>query len=122
MGSRESLIACFDTAGTLEWLKKLHTPQESHEGMTLGYKSIVVGGRLYFLYNEDIRRRTYLIAQSIDASGEFNTDGQLKEDLALRDQRRECEYYPRLAQALDDGVWIVPCRWGKYNSLAKVEF
>ncbi len=122
IGSRESLIACFDTTGTLEWLKKINTRQEARNGMTLGYKSMVVSGRLYFLYNEDIRRRTYLTAQSIDAAGEFNTDGQLKEDRGFSDQRSECEYYPRLAQALDDGVWIVPCLWRKYNCLAKVEF
>lgn len=122
IGSRGSLIACFDTTGTLEWLKKINTPQEGREGLSLGYKSMVVGGRLYFLYNEDIRQRTYLTAQSIDAAGEFNTDGQLKEDRALTDQRSEYAYYPRLAQALDDGVWIVPCRWGRYSCLAKVEF
>ena len=122
IGSRESLIACFDTTASPEWIKKINTPQEAPDGISMGYKSIVVGGKLYFLYNEVIRRRTFLTAQSIDAAGELNTDGLFKEDMVLGDQGSEYICFPRRAQVVDDGVWVMPYMRGRYTGLAKVEF
>ncbi len=120
--SRGVFIARFDTAAVVDWVNTLNMPQVDWVHATIGYKNISANGLLYFLYNVNIRRNSYLTAQSIDPDGELNTDSRLKEDVALKDQNSNYVYFPRLAKLVDDGEVIVPCRLGHYVCLAKVDF
>ena len=120
--SRGALIARMDSAGLVEWVNVVSMPQVDWAHSTVGYKSIVAGSLLYFLYNVRIRQKTYLTAQSIDPDGELNTDDRLKEDVALKDQHSDYFYYPRLAKLVDNGELIMPCRRGHLIYLAKVDF
>ncbi|MBS1661793.1 MAG: hypothetical protein JST68_12170 [Bacteroidetes bacterium] len=120
--SRHSLIACLDSNGVSQWTHTFETPQLDRFSPTVGYKSVISDGLLYFLYNAHIRQQSYLTAQSIDPQGEMNTDSRLKEDKALPGESNEYTYFPRLAKIVDAGEVIVPCRKGPFICLAKISF
>ena len=120
--SRGTLITSFDSAGLIEWVNVINTPQFDMIDVALGYKTIIANGLLYFLFNTRIRQSTFLSARSIDAAGTLDTDTRFREDLALRDQDNAYECFPRLAKVIDAGEIIVPCRKGGYFCLAKINF
>ena len=120
--SRGALIAGFDSAGLVEWVNVINTPQLNSIDVSLGYKTIIANGLLYFLFNDHIRQNTFLTARSIDATGNLDTDSRFKEDLALRDQDNDYLYFPRLAKTVDAGEVILPCRKGGFIYLAKISF
>ncbi|HXO73847.1 MAG TPA: hypothetical protein VN824_01430, partial [Puia sp.] len=120
--SKGSLITSFDSSGVVEWTNFLNTPQLNSIDVSLGYKTVIANGLLYFLFNSRIHRNTFLTARSIDATGNLDTDSRLKEDLALRDQDKEYLYFPRLAKTVGAGEIILPCRKGAYIYLAKITF
>ena len=120
--SRGALITSFDSSGIVEWINVLNTTQLNSIDVSLGYKTIIANGLLYFLFNSSIRRNTFLSARSIDAAGTLDTDSRFREDLALRDQDNDYLYFPRLAKTVDAGEVILPCRKGGFIYLAKISF
>ncbi|HMI59687.1 MAG TPA: hypothetical protein VK518_02225 [Puia sp.] len=79
--------------------------------------------QFYFCRNEwqSQSARSYA-GRSIDAEGTLDADFRFKEDMALRDQDKAYECFPRLAKIVDAGEIIVPCRKGGYFCLAKINF
>jgi hypothetical protein len=120
--SRGALITSFDSSGLVEWVNVINTPQLNNIDVSLGYKTIIANGLLYFLFNSHIRRNTFLSARSIDATGTLDTDSRFREDIALRDQDNDYLYFPRLAKTVDAGEVILPCRKGGFIYLAKISF
>ena len=120
--SRGALITSFDSSGIVEWIDVLNTTQVNSIDVSLGYKTVIANGLLYFLLNSRIRQNTFLTARSVDATGKLDTDSRLREDLALRDQDNDYLYFPRLAKTVDAGEIILPCRKGGFIYLAKIDF
>ncbi|HEY4874823.1 MAG TPA: hypothetical protein VIH86_04570, partial [Puia sp.] len=121
--SSNILIMSFSNRGVLEWMNILKTPQEDGFHATLGYKSVVANNLIYFVFNEKIKSKMYLIAQSINAKGRLNTDNRLKEDLEVKDENRDLTHFPRLAIPVSANEIIFPCRKNRgCICLAKVEF
>jgi len=114
------LIARFDSNAVIQWISRINIPQHDVRRNRLGYASLVADGRLYFIFNENIRHKQFLSGQCIDARGELNTDTRFREDLALQGQIDGYTYYPRLAQAIGDGEIIIPCQNGRYLCLARL--
>jgi hypothetical protein len=113
----------FSNHGVLEWMNILKTPQQDGFHATLGYKSVVANNLIYFVFNEKIKSKMYLIAQSINAKGQLNTDNRLKEDLEVKDENRDLTHFPRFAIPVSANEIIFPCRKNRgYICLAKVEF
>src|ERR1700722_4423245 len=108
--SSNILIMSFSNRGVLEWMNILKTPQEDGFHATLGYKSVVANNLIYFVFNEKIKSKMYLIAQSINAKGRLNTDNRLKEDLEVKDENRDLTHFPRLAIPVSANEIIFPCR------------
>ena len=120
--SLKTLVLACDAAGVVEWVNAVNTPQLNRFHYMIGYKSFIANGLIYFLYNVRVRSKTWLTAQSIDATGQVNTDSRLKEDVALKEQNMNYEYFPRLARMVDAGEVILPCRSGNHICLVKIEF
>ena len=96
--SHGTLITSFDNTGLVEWVNVINTPQYNMIDVSLGYKTIIANGLLYFLFNTRIRNSTFLSARSVEAAGNLDTDTRFREDLALRDQDNDYLYFPRLAK------------------------
>ncbi len=122
ISGQESLIASFDTTGTLQWINKLTIPQGNRLPSELGFRSFIAGGRVYFIYNADFGTHTYLTVQNVDSAGQLNTDERFHQDMPLRDQSSDYIYFPRRAEVVGAGEVIVPCLWRRYVCLAKMEF
>jgi hypothetical protein len=116
--SDAGLIARFDNNGVVQWLNRIKIPQHDSRYNRLGYASLVADGRLYFIYNENIRGKRFLSGQCIDARGELNTDSRFRADGELIYQKEDYTYYPRLAQQVGSGELIIPCQKGRQVSLA----
>ncbi|MBS1669559.1 MAG: hypothetical protein JST58_19470 [Bacteroidetes bacterium] len=120
--SSSTLVMSFGPDGSAQWMKQLFVNQDNPLYARIGHGIFVSGDLLYLIYNEKIRKNTYLVAQSINAAGALNTDGHLKEHLELKGAVFDYEYFPRLAKQISSTEMIIPFKKGKFRSLAKVTF
>ncbi|HEX4374103.1 MAG TPA: hypothetical protein VHZ50_12435 [Puia sp.] len=121
--SLNTLVMSFSDRGILEWINVVKTSQEDKFQAALGYASVVANGLIYFVFNEKLKSKIFLVAQSINTTGQLNTDSRLKEDLEIRGQNKDLTHYPRFAKPVSANEIIFPCRKNRgYICLAKIEF
>jgi hypothetical protein len=121
--SENTFIMLFSNTGNLESINAMNTTQDDRFYGAIGLTTAIAKDLIYFVYNELIHGRTYLIAQSLNGKGQMNSDDRLKEDLELPGVNKDLTHYPRFARAISDSEIIFPCRRGRgYICLAKIEF
>ncbi|HMH24591.1 MAG TPA: hypothetical protein VK563_22575 [Puia sp.] len=120
--SQTTMILSFDADGVVEWISVVNMPQFDQYHAAIGYKTFVYHDLIYLLYNVTIRKKRHLTAQSINGTGQLNTDTRLKEDMEFKDANEDYIFFPRLARMVGSGELIMPCRNGAMISLARVQF
>ncbi len=121
--SKNMLVVAFNAEAGVEWIKLINTPQLNKFYSLIGFKAIVANDLIYLVYNETIRGKVYLTAQSIGADGTLNPDNRLKEDVALRGFDNDYTYFPRMAKLVGPNEIIFPYFKGRGNvGLVKVKF
>ena len=120
--SSNTLFISCSPQGSVEWLNLIPTNQDNVFHATVGEGSFLANGIVYIIFNEKIKGKTYLVAQSIDAKGKINTDSRLKEHLKIKDVNNDYTYFPRFLKQVSSNEILLPCRKGKLTCLAKIEF
>jgi hypothetical protein len=118
--SEAGLVARFGADGIVKWMNTIRIPQSDIRHNRLGYASLAVDDRLYFIYNENIRSKHFLSGQCIDSRGDLNADTRFKEDHAVDGQKDDYIYFPRLAERTADGEIVMPCQKGRQVCLARL--
>lgn len=121
--SKNILIASMTAEIGVEWIKLVNSPQLSRFYSLVGFKAIVANDLIYFIYNETIRGKVYLTAQSVGADGTLNPDNRLKEDMELKGFDNDYTYFPRMAKLVGPNEIMFPYFRGRGNvGLVKVKF
>jgi hypothetical protein len=121
--SQNTLIMSFSNSGSLEWVNSLNTTQDDRFHGAIGFTSAIANDLIYYVYNEHIHGKNYLVVQSLNGKGQINSDNRLKEDLELPGVNKDLTHYPRFARPISGSEIIFPCRRGRgYICLAKIEF
>lgn len=111
------LVASLDSAGKYQWTGVIQKSQyDDQSDNFLSYALMVTGGKLFFLFNENLRRDMMLTERSIDGEGEVDRNPP------MHNLDRGYEFMPRFGKQVSASEIIIPCLYRNYVCFAKVQF
>jgi hypothetical protein len=119
--SNKILIVNFNADGTADWFKTIKALQNDRFVNNLGYITNRSTSDLYYVFNENIKNRVFITAQSIGTNGHINDPESLREDKMVRGGEIEYTCLPRLGKQVGEKELVMPCVVGRYICFAKVE-
>ena len=119
--SNKILVANFNSEGAVEWIKTIKALQNDRFVNSIGYITCRTNTELYYLFNENIKKRVFITAQSINQKGEINDPENLREDKMIRGVKIEYTALPRLGKQISEKEVVMPCVVGHYICFVKVE-
>ena len=110
------LVVNVSPAGKIDWVTKIDKNQDSSTKAYSSYETAVVKDKIYFVFNKGIRKKSNVMAVSVDAGGKVSEQElfQVKDEkLLLR--------VPGCEQVSDDEM-VVYGEWRKKFRFGKIKF
>jgi hypothetical protein len=110
------LIQSYNKNGQLEWSRVIHKDQfDDDNDNYLSFGTLISGGEIYFLFNNDKNKNQIISNQSITANGE------LKRNTTLKSFEKGYQFMPKLSKQIGTKQIIIPCTYRGYICFAKVD-
>lgn len=107
-----------DSVATLGWIKYLDVSQFSYNPFYMGYSAQAANNKIYYLYNQIGRDKSFLAAQAV------NTDGTVDDGIMFMDIDRTIQYnvqfIPRSIIRLGNKEIVLACQKSGKIYLAKI--
>ncbi|MCO6496100.1 MAG: hypothetical protein J5I50_00420 [Chitinophagaceae bacterium] len=111
------LVASLDSTGKYQWTAVVQKSQYDDESDNfMSYALMITGGKLHFLFNENMRRNLMLNEWTI------NGEGDVTRNPPMHNLDRGYDFMPRYAKQVSASEVIVPCMYRNYICFAKVQF
>lgn len=111
------LVASLDSTGKYQWTAVVQKSQYDDESDNfMSYALMITGGKLHFLFNENLRRNLMLNGWTIDG------EGDVVRNPPMHNLDRGYDFMPRYAKQVSASEIIVPCMYRNYICFAKIQF
>jgi hypothetical protein len=110
------LVQSYNKNGQLEWSRVIYKNQfDDDNDNYLSYGTLISGGEIHFLFNNDRNKNQIISNNSITANGE------LKRNPTLASYEKGYQFMPKLSKQVGAKQIIIPCTYRGYICFAKVD-